>query len=287
MLTGNLHLEWEIPSRSTGNDIREWISKGAVLTLKDGVVHMGHPEQEAVKFYGSTGSRVLKGVIQALESPVGVYRTHTSIPFPPMNKVHVLISMYIDDRDLEITSSRDRLQCSYYYTTADPEFLSTLRQTLAWICLISRDDGENNKGQIILLSTGSWEVTDTFSSFHLHAVEVADWHGSGWTKGIKHAVVVCLDPMIPKTPLLRTVFPMACQLAAVRTPMHVERGLIFHGVFTALIPLELCQHGNILWEVEMKDDDFLLLSEIQCLQTNSWFQTLDLGLLSSAPTLIR
>lgn len=61
MLTGNLHLEWEIPSRSTGNDMRERIPKVAVLTLKDGVVHMGCPEQEAVKFYGSTGSRVLGG----------------------------------------------------------------------------------------------------------------------------------------------------------------------------------------------------------------------------------
>ena len=85
MLTGHLHLEWEIPSRSTGNDMRERIPKVAVLTLKDGVVHMGCPEQEAVKFYGSTGSRVLGGVMQALESPVGVYRTYTSIshfPFP-------------------------------------------------------------------------------------------------------------------------------------------------------------------------------------------------------------
>ena len=152
-----------------------------------------------------------------------------------------------------------------------------------------RDDGENNnnKGQIILLSTGSWEAADTSSSFHLHAVEVADWHGSGWTKGIKRAVVVCLDSMVPKTPLLRTVFPLARQLAAVCTPLHVERGLIFHGGFTALIPLELCQHGSILWEVVMKDDD-LQLSEIQkSLQTHSWFQTLDLSLLSSAPAIVR
>lgn len=65
----------------TGN-LRERIPKVAVLTLKDGVVHMGCPEQEAVKFYGSTGSRVLGGVMQALESPVGVYRTYTSILFP-------------------------------------------------------------------------------------------------------------------------------------------------------------------------------------------------------------
>ena len=197
--------------------------------------------------------------------------------------------MYIDDRDFGITSSRDRLQCSY--TTTDPEFLSTLRQTLAWICLMCRDDGENNKGEIILLSTGSWKVADTSpssSSFHLHAVEVADWHGSGWTKGIKHAVVVCLESMVPKTPLLRTVFPLAHQLAAVCTPLHVERGLIFHGGFTALIPLELCQHGSILWEVVMKDDDLLQLSEIQkSLQTHSWFQTLDLSLLSSAPAIVR
>ena len=178
--------------------------------------------------------------------------------------------MYIDDRDFGITSSRDRLQCSY--TTTE-------------------DDGENNKGEIILLSTGSWKAADTSpssSSFHLHAVEVADWHGSGWTKGIKHAVVVCLESIVPKTPLLRTVFPLARQLAAVCTPLHVERGLIFHGGFTALIPLELCQHGSILWEVVMKDDDLLQLSEIQkSLQTHSWFQTLDLSLLSSAPAIVR
>lgn len=202
-----------------------------------------------------------------------------------MNQVRYS-SQCIDDRGFEITCSRDGLHCSY--TTTDPAFLSTLRQTLAWICLSSRDDGENHKGQNIFLSTGSW-VTDT--SFHLHAVKVPDWHGSGWTKAFKRAVVVCpdYDPMVPvpKTPLLRTVFLWARLLAAVCTPMHVENGLIFHGGFTALIPLEMCRHGSILWEVLMKDDDVLQLSEIKSLQTHSWFQTLDLGLLVSRPTLIR
>lgn len=92
---------------------------------------------------------------------------------------------------------------------------------------------------------------------------------------------------VPKTPLLRTVFLWACLLVGECRPMHVENGLIFHGGFTVLIPLEMCQHGNILWEVLIKDDDVLQLSEIKSLQTHSWFQTLDLDLLVSCPTLIR
>ena len=100
MLTGHLHLQWEAASRTPETDKREWIPNVAILTLKDGVVHMGFLELEVINFYGSTGLRVLEGVIQALESEDGVYRTYTSIPFHflfphfPHEPGTVLISMY-------------------------------------------------------------------------------------------------------------------------------------------------------------------------------------------------
>lgn len=73
MLTGNLRLEWELPSRLKGQDIRECVLASSVLTLKDGVVHIGRCEHEVAKFYGSVGSRVLEGVISALDSPPGLH----------------------------------------------------------------------------------------------------------------------------------------------------------------------------------------------------------------------
>ncbi|ODM14486.1 hypothetical protein SI65_10108 [Aspergillus cristatus] len=68
MLTGNLKLEWEIRSRLVEQDIREWMLARRAVTLKDAVVHIGRRENEVVKFYGSIGSRVLEGVVSALDS---------------------------------------------------------------------------------------------------------------------------------------------------------------------------------------------------------------------------
>lgn len=62
VLTGDLELEWEIPPRLIGQNIREWMLGGAAVTLKDGVVHLGRCDNETVKFFGSIGSRALEGV---------------------------------------------------------------------------------------------------------------------------------------------------------------------------------------------------------------------------------
>lgn len=75
-------------------------------------------------------------------------------------------------------------------------------------------------------------------------------------------------------------------------PFQIDQGLIYYGGFTALVPIELRKDGSILWDIERKWNDMLQISEIKCMkkrwyQRRSWFQTLDLKLLQSAPALIR
>lgn len=45
----------------------ELVLASGVLTFKDGVVHIGRCEHKVAKFYGSFGTRVLEGVISAVE----------------------------------------------------------------------------------------------------------------------------------------------------------------------------------------------------------------------------
>lgn len=166
MLTGNLRLEWELPSRLKGQDIRECVLASSVLTLKDGVVHIGRCEHEVAKFYGSVGSRVLEGVISTLESPGGTYSMLSS---ELLSGSVLILYEFTEDSEFEIATSPDLLKCSY--STMDPEFLSYLRQTLSWICLTNRNEITSH----ITLSTGRW-IIDTFC---LDLTDVAYWYGSG------------------------------------------------------------------------------------------------------------
>lgn len=166
----------------------------------------------------------------------------------------------------------------------DPKFLSTLKLTLSWICLLKRNKIKSH----IALSTGLW-FGDTF---RLHLMDVVDWSGSSWTKTLGHAMVAGLDDIVPKAPLLSTAFPIAHQLAGVHAPIHVDEGLIYHGGLTALVPIELRKDGSILWHFEMRWNSLLKISDIKCMkgrwyQRRAWFQTEDLELLQSAPALIR
>lgn len=166
MLTGNLQLGWEIPSRVIGQNIREWLLGSPGVTLKDGVVHLGRYENEVVKFYGSVGSRVLEGVISTLESPGGTYSMLSS---ELLSGSVLILYEFTEDSEFEIATSPDLLKCSY--STMDPEFLSYLRQTLSWICLTNRNEITSH----ITLSTGRW-IIDTFC---LDLTDVAYWYGSG------------------------------------------------------------------------------------------------------------
>lgn len=123
-------------------------------------------------------------------------------------------------------------------------------------------------------------------------MEVVDWSGRSWTKTLGHAIVVCLDHIVPQAPLLSAAFLIAYQLAGVHAPIHVDGGLIYHGGMTALVPIEVRKDGSILWHFESRLNDLLKVSEIKCIkrhwyQRRSWFQTEDPELLQSAPALIR
>lgn len=80
VLIGNLELEWELPSRIFAQNIRDWMLGNPAATLKDGVVHMGCCDNEAMNLFGSVGSRVLEGVTSALESTDSTCRSMASYP---------------------------------------------------------------------------------------------------------------------------------------------------------------------------------------------------------------
>lgn len=181
--------------------------------------------------------------------------------------------------EFEIETSPDLLKCSY--ATKAPDFLSTLTSTLSWICLVTRNEIENH----IALCTGYW-LGDTF---HLCPMEITGWSCS-WTKTFNHAVVACLDHTVPENPLLLASFPIAHQLAAVHKPIQVDQGLIYHGGFTALVPIKMRSDGSVLWKFKISDS-LLMVHNIKCMkkrwyQRRSWYQTLDLDALQSAPALI-
>lgn len=68
VLQGRLVLDWELPTRLNGQDMREWIFMGPTLTLKDGLVHFGRLDLQVEVFYGADGFRIVNGLVCALES---------------------------------------------------------------------------------------------------------------------------------------------------------------------------------------------------------------------------
>lgn len=160
----------------------------------------------------------------------------------------------------------------------NPDLLSTLKETLSWICLLKRHAIRHH----IALSKGYWDA----DTFRLHPMELVDWSDRSWTQTLGHAMVASLDDSVPQAPLLSAAFPLAHQLAGVHAPLYVEDRLIYHGGTTALVPIELRDDGTVIWHFEGRLDDLLNVSEIKCIRTG-WFQTEDLDLLHSAPALIR
>jgi len=109
----------------------ELVLASGVLTFKDGVVHIGRCEHKVAKFYGSFGTRVLEGVISAVE---GLLSSHLMLS--KSKNFWFCTDLYECIEEFEITISRNLLKCSY--ATMDPEFLSVLKLTLLWICLLER-----------------------------------------------------------------------------------------------------------------------------------------------------
>lgn len=73
MLTGDLNLKWELPSRFVEQDIKGWVLASGAATLKGGMVHFARCEHQVANLYGSVGSLILKGAISALKSSNGIY----------------------------------------------------------------------------------------------------------------------------------------------------------------------------------------------------------------------
>ena len=175
---------------------------------------------------------------------------------------------------MSIEISDQQLKCSY--DTDNSNLVSSLKESLSWICLIKRNEIQNR----ISVSRGYWDC----DRFFLEAMLPVDWSGSCWTHTLEHGIIASLDSLIPRAPLLFTTFPIAFQLAAVSTPSRFENGWYFFGGFTALIPVEKRTDGSILWHFESTEDDILTPSRLQSLKRR-WYQT-DLDELVSSHAVI-
>lgn len=175
---------------------------------------------------------------------------------------------------MSIEISDQQLKCSY--NTDNSNLVSSLKESLSWICLIKRNEIQNR----ISVSRGYWDC----DRFFLEAMLPVDWSGSCWTHTLEHGIIASLDSLIPRAPLLFTTFPIAFQLAAVSTHSRFENGWYFFGGFTALIPVEKRTDGSILWHFESTEDDILRPSRLQSLKRR-WYQT-DLDELVSSHAVI-
>lgn len=167
------------------------------------------------------------------------------------------------------------MNCSY--DTHDTNLVSSLKESLSWICLLKRNEVEDS----ISVSKGHL-VSERFL---LEPMLPVDWSDSCWTHTLQHGIIASLDSLISRAPLLSTTFPIAFQLAAVSTPSRCENGWYFFGGMTALVPVEKGADGSILWHFESPEDDVLARSELQSLK-GRWYQTTSLDELMSSPALI-
>ena len=91
-LRGKLTLDWELPGRLKGQDVRTYIEQNVIFTLSGGLVLAGKCEDQAFKLFGSTGNRVLNAVVCALDHD-GIYSMPRSQAFLLVTRLILEIQM--------------------------------------------------------------------------------------------------------------------------------------------------------------------------------------------------
>lgn len=133
------------------------------------------------------------------------------------------------------------------------------------------------------VSKGVWQE----EKFTLLPLTPVSWDQACWRKLFCHGIVATFETSIPDAPLLRAPMHVLYFLRGVNYAIQVDKGLIFHGVFSALVPAMRLADGSIRWHVEIDPsrNDFLYVSQMESLR-RPWFRTLDLELLKSAPAVV-
>lgn len=153
--------------------------------------------------------------------------------------------LYTETMGYCISISNTKIIC--VYENIDRSLLRALKSTISWFVLVNRHEAAG----VISLSRGTWER----NFFRLQQLEPAYWV-SCWVKMVSAAVVVPIDSITFQTPLLSTSFSLACQLACVHTPLHIEG-----------------------------DDDFFQLHDTEALR-GAWYQTMDMNVYRTAPAVL-
>lgn len=216
-LSDILSIEWEIPQLPQsieGQNPDEYISPDLVNTLREGRVESGLFGDEINRIYGRTGIMIHNAVLDLLRNRDAVY---------------------VSDR-LKLIYYRDSMEC--VFERLDPESVENLKSTLAWVCLLLRCPVDNE----LCISQGRW----SHNKFTLHPLRPVDWRQSCFKKLFIHGIVATFEESIPQRPVLSAPMPIIFLLTGVNYAVPVGEGIIFHGVFSAMIPMRKLPGGSIL-----------------------------------------
>lgn len=257
-LSDILSIEWEIPQLPQsieGQNPDEYISPDLVNTLREGRVESGLFGDEINRIYGRTGIMIHNAVLDLLRNRDAVY---------------------VSDR-LKLIYYRDSMEC--VFERLDPESVENLKSTLAWVCLLLRCPVDNE----LCISQGRW----SHNKFTLHPLRPVDWRQSCFKKLFIHGIVATFEESIPQRPVLSAPMPIIFLLTGVNYAVPVGEGIIFHGVFSAMIPMRKLPGGSILWHVENDPtrSSTLRVSQLEALK-KPWYQTKDVNSLQQSPALL-
>lgn len=258
IVSDTISIGWEIPQLPQsieGQDPNEYISPDLVNTLRGERVESGQLQDEIKRIYGRTGTMVHNAILELLK-----YRD----------------TVYVSD-GIRLIYSRDSMKC--VFESLDPESVEMLKSTLTWICLLFRCPVDNE----LCVSRGQWND----KKFTLLPLRPVDWRQSCFKKLFIHGIVATIEESIPRHPVLSATMPIMFLLTGVNYAIPVGEGIIFYGVFSAMIPMRKLSDGSILWHVENDQtrSSNLRVSQIQALK-RPWYKTKDVNFLQQAPALL-
>ncbi|KAE8414275.1 hypothetical protein BDV36DRAFT_265802 [Aspergillus pseudocaelatus] len=146
------------------------------------------------------------------------------------------VTPQLADRDIVIQAMHDRL--TIRSSKMDPQ----VKDIAVWLCLTFRTP---TKGGTVMDSTGSFDGT------HFIMSKAPMSSPACWSKLFEDAAVVVMPGKIFSGGLLKMSFGTMIQVAAVKYPIGVDKGLVLMGYSTALVPIDTNAKGQVIWHLEV------------------------------------
>ncbi|KAE8365207.1 hypothetical protein BDV27DRAFT_157120 [Aspergillus caelatus] len=117
-----------------------------------------------------------------------------------------------------------------------------VKDIAVWLYLTFRTP---TKGGTVMDSTGSFDGT------HFTMSKAPMSSPACWSKLFEDAAVVVMPGKIFSGGLLKMSFGTMIQVAAVKYPIGVDKGLVLMGYSTALVPIDTNAKGQVIWHLEV------------------------------------